>query len=257
MKKVAVKNKRTSIPQKIRAELQQEIGSACPFCESRDVGQFQVHHIDGNNSNGDKSNLLLLCPTCHSKATKGDIKKEDVYEKKMSLISQTIKEEFKKPAPTEKTAKTTKINGSNNIVGNNNVVNNQFNIKRTTKKVKGYPEGTIGNNGNKHNYITHLIGRYHECLEKTHGKENVNYAIYPTNLKRKFKIGSSGTIYNLKEDAFPVLVDQIQRDIDNTEFSRRLGRGHKNYSSFEEYEKNLNDMIDSKMSKIIPFRKEG
>jgi len=56
--------------QKIRAELQKEIGSRCPFCINEEVGHFEIHHIDENNSNNVFENLLLLCSTCHSKFTK-------------------------------------------------------------------------------------------------------------------------------------------------------------------------------------------
>ncbi|MBB5439171.1 hypothetical protein HDC92_002858 [Pedobacter sp. AK017] len=69
------KPQRTSIPNlsKVRAELQQEINSKCPFCLGTDVGHFQIHHIDEDPSNNGMDNLFLLCPTCHSKITKGDI----------------------------------------------------------------------------------------------------------------------------------------------------------------------------------------
>lgn len=70
---------------KIRSILQQEINSICPFCNSREVGHFQIHHIDENPENNEISNLLLLCPTCHSKITKGDIPREKVEELKATF----------------------------------------------------------------------------------------------------------------------------------------------------------------------------
>lgn len=63
---------------KTRSILQQEIDSVCPFCSNNEVGHFQIHHIDENPENNERSNLLLLCPTCHSKITKGDISIEEV-----------------------------------------------------------------------------------------------------------------------------------------------------------------------------------
>ncbi|MDT0294886.1 HNH endonuclease [Mesonia ostreae] len=79
--------KRIPIPKvaKVKAELQKEIGSICPFCTNDDVGHFQIHHIDEDPSNNDTFNLLLLCPTCHSKITKEDISKQDVIDKKLNL----------------------------------------------------------------------------------------------------------------------------------------------------------------------------
>ncbi|MFM9909208.1 MAG: HNH endonuclease [Chitinophagaceae bacterium] len=71
---------RKPIPQekKVRAFLQKEINSQCPFCPSEDVGYFEIHHIDEDPSNNEINNLLLLCPTCHSKITKGDISINEV-----------------------------------------------------------------------------------------------------------------------------------------------------------------------------------
>ncbi|MFD0963240.1 HNH endonuclease [Pseudofulvibacter geojedonensis] len=88
--------KRVSIPKvsKVRAELQKEINSSCPFCESTDVGHFQIHHINENPSDNSLNNLLLLCPTCHSKITKGDILMNKVVEKKKTIHEQIQKLEF-------------------------------------------------------------------------------------------------------------------------------------------------------------------
>tara|TARA_R110002126_G_scaffold57927_7_gene153254 strand:- start:5514 stop:6341 length:828 start_codon:yes stop_codon:yes gene_type:complete len=94
--KLSKKKRRIAIPQKnkIRAELQKEIGSICPFCPNEDVGVFQIHHIDEDPSNNKFINLLLLCPTCHSKITKEDISKQDVIDKKLNLRNRESKVQF-------------------------------------------------------------------------------------------------------------------------------------------------------------------
>lgn len=81
------KKNRQRIPQetKVRAQLQQEINSGCPFCDNREVGHFQIHHIDENPQNNLVSNLILICPTCHSKITKGDISQKEVKNIKSQL----------------------------------------------------------------------------------------------------------------------------------------------------------------------------
>jgi 5-methylcytosine-specific restriction endonuclease McrA len=40
---------------------------ACPDCgrEKGEVSEFQVHHKDGNATNGNMSNLVALCRKCH------------------------------------------------------------------------------------------------------------------------------------------------------------------------------------------------
>ena len=81
------KKNRVKIPQqnKVRAELQKEVDNECPFCSNGDVGHFEIHHIDENPANNDYSNLILVCPTCHSKIDKRDISMEDVAKRKEQL----------------------------------------------------------------------------------------------------------------------------------------------------------------------------
>jgi len=88
------KKPRKKIPTKVRAELQREINSKCPFCDSMDVGQFEVHHIDEDPANSNFSNLILVCPNCHSKITKHEITKEQVENVKKSLPNSVNDIEF-------------------------------------------------------------------------------------------------------------------------------------------------------------------
>lgn len=76
--------RRKKIPKenKVRAELQKEINSKCPFCNNEDVGHFEIHHINNDPSINEIENLILVCPTCHSKITKGDISFEKVNAEK-------------------------------------------------------------------------------------------------------------------------------------------------------------------------------
>jgi hypothetical protein len=76
---------RKPIPYKLKATLQKEIGSVCPFCTNKDVQHFEIHHIDEKPENNEASNLLMLCPTCHSKITKGDIKLKEVIDTKIKF----------------------------------------------------------------------------------------------------------------------------------------------------------------------------
>ena len=83
--KVTNRKPRKAIPAKTKSLLQKEINSVCPFCSNEDVEHFQIHHIDENPINNEFINLLMLCPNCHSKITKGDITEEIVIKTKMRL----------------------------------------------------------------------------------------------------------------------------------------------------------------------------
>jgi hypothetical protein len=220
------KKTRTAIPQanKIRAELQKEVGSTCPFCDSQEVGHFEIHHIDDNPSNNDILNLILICPTCHSKITKGDIAPIDVKERKIKLLMNPKKENNKGHSIS-----IGKINSA--VIGDNNKVT----IKQTKKTMVRYPEGCVGFDQHKANYVSNLIKRYNEFKADEVGKDRVNYAQFASHLKKQFKIGPSRTIYNVPIERFEELVAYIQKRIDGTRLAKRLGRGHKNYSTFDEY----------------------
>lgn len=212
---------------KIRAELQKEIGSVCPFCENSEVGHFEIHHIDENPANNDVGNLFLLCPICHSKITKGDIKQIDVFKKKIELLNTSI-------ISNPKAGKTINFNSKvgNAVVGDNNNIS----IKQTKSVKQKYPEGCVGFETTKANYIGHLIKRYNEYKEYELGKGNVNYAMFNGHLKKQYKIGPTRTIYNLPIEKFDDLTNYIQKRIDSTKLAKIKGQGHKNYSTFEEYE---------------------
>ncbi len=55
------KKTRIRIPKenKVRAELQKEIGSICPFCDNDDVdvGHFEIHHVNEDPANNIDYNL--------------------------------------------------------------------------------------------------------------------------------------------------------------------------------------------------------
>lgn len=145
-KLTAEKKKRTSIPKvaKVKAELQSEINSECPFCESTDVGHFHIHHIDENPANNETENLILICPNCHAKVTKDNISQIEVLKKKILSVN--------KKQVNNKEKSNVNFNGKvgNAVVGNNN----RISIKNSPKKQKAkYPEGCIGFETAKANYI--------------------------------------------------------------------------------------------------------
>lgn len=76
------KKRRPIIPHKTKALLLKEVSLKCPFCLNEDVDHFQFHHIDENPQNNLFENLIMVCPNCHSKITKGDILATTVLETK-------------------------------------------------------------------------------------------------------------------------------------------------------------------------------
>ena len=135
-------------------------------------------------------------------------------------------------------SKEIKINFNNTVdnavIGNNNKIV----INQTRKKVvQKYPDGCIGSDTVKANYIGHLISRYNEYKEYEVGKGQVKYAVFASQLKKRYKIAPTRTLYNLHINKFDELASYIQMRIDGTKLAKIKGKEHKNYSTFEEFEK--------------------
>lgn len=223
-----VKSRKTP-PAKTRAILQQEIGSQCPFCRNEDAAHFVVHHIDGNPAKNDLKNLLMVCPTCHSKITKGDISSVEVVGVRATLLK--VKQLRKNSSDGGGTAFYGNL--SHSVVGNNNRVT--YNTK-TTQRPK-YPTGCIGSDIAKGNYVSYLITRYHEYKEWEIGKENMRYAVFPSQLKSKYHIGTQRTIYHLPLAKFDDLIEEIQKRISGTALAKINTAKEQNHHflSFAEY----------------------
>jgi hypothetical protein len=220
---------RKTVPQKTKMLLQKEAESKCPLCSSDDVDHFQFHHIDENPENNDPANLLMLCPTCHSKITKGDIERSEVEKTKRRL---GVKKQVGGTIMGDVINFNDKVGSA--VVGDNNKVT--VNVNQQTKKSK-YPAGSLGANNDKTNYISYLITRYHEYKEWEVGKEKMNYAIFQSGLKKKYKIGKTRTLYNIPEAKFEELATEVQKRIDGTVLAnkKRSKDQMKNYLSYDEY----------------------
>ena len=138
---MAIGQPRKQIPARIKALLQQEIDSTCPFCDNTEVDHFQTHHIDGDRGNNEYVNLIMLCAICHSKATKGDIPVSQVRQKKLYLMN-------RKPLLPKNQSNVVNFNArvGNAIVGDHNIIN----IK-PPKKEK-YPTSCVGGDNIRANY---------------------------------------------------------------------------------------------------------
>ncbi len=220
---------RKAVPAKRRALLQQEIDSRCPFCPSGDVGHFILHHIDEDPTNNDPRNLLMMCPTCHSKVTKGDISSCEVLGVKTTIL----KFQQMQTVATPPNGPSFYGNVSQSVVGNGNQVT--YSVK-TNKRPK-YPPGCIGSDVTKANYVSYLIDRYHEYKEWEVGKDKMRYGLFPSQMKKKYHIGKQRTLYNLPLSKFEELVADIQNRIAGTALAKINAAKDQNrhFQSFDAY----------------------
>lgn len=212
--------------QRHRALLQKENGSMCPFCPSQEVDTFEIHHINGVPDDDRLENQLMVCRTCHAKITAGTITLDDVVQKKKELTMKTAE----KTAEREPAISNISVRDAGVVVVGNN---NRISTVTRKKRVNKYPPDCIGYDSMKANYVNYLIDRYQKLASWR--REGFSYAVFPTQLKRRFKIGSQRTIYNLTLDRFDELVAYIQERILNTQIGRMRGGSQKLFDTFGEY----------------------
>lgn len=214
----------------------QEAGNQCAFCDINDVHVLEVHHIKSKEEGGgnEPQNLILVCSNCHSKITSGIITKEEVVSIKGELI-------YTRPRKSTQlsTSNVVSIRGEVKESIFANVVNFRGSKKSKTLKMN-YSAGTIGADVIKKNYLDHLIHRYYEYrkADKSFGAyahaNKFNYAEIHKSIESKFKAKT----FFIPINRFQEVCQYVQNRIDKTILAKtNKSEGNRNYSTFEEYEK--------------------
>lgn len=101
------------------------------------------------------------------------------------------------------------------------------------------PDGAIGKDLAKKNYMTYLIKRYEEWkgIELKKKGEPVEYGIFRGTLMKRYKVAG---INHIPVERFDDLVSYIKDRIDKTTFGRnRKAKSLRNYSTFEEHQQGI------------------
>lgn len=220
-------NERKKPTQRMRARLQKEIGSKCPICGNEGVGEFQVHHLDGNPANDDFQNLLLLCPNCHAKFTNGTLKPEDGYRAKMKFVREPA------GAGATRQPEIVQINHGDRVVQAAGTVNIRMTRARNSRAAVPV-SGVIGTSPAERAYIKHLYDRlidYKKAIPKYDGRRAGQTAA-------RYVRDAFGTSWSFVPiERFRELVELLQRKIDATPIGRKHAKdGTKSYSTFEEFQ---------------------
>ncbi|HEX8174076.1 MAG TPA: HNH endonuclease signature motif containing protein [Pyrinomonadaceae bacterium] len=218
------------IPSKTKKLIFQEAGSSCSLCGESNVNVLEIHHIENRADGGDNEpeNLILVCSNCHSKITGGAISVYEVFRAKIKLQNKSLE------------AKVASL--PSNVIQfdrsiNKGVVANNLRITTSAKSIKMQPPpGTIAANRDMLNYVKHLIDRYNEFKKADTNVRDFHYSVIYKSIKGKFKCDWK----YIPIEKFPLLVEYLQQRIDGTILGRvQRSRGHKRYSSFEEYTADL------------------
>jgi len=108
-------------------------------------------------------------------------------------------------------------------------------MSRGGKRPTAYPEGCIGANLAKRNYVKYLVERYNRYREAdaSFGRQaRFHYSVLFKSIESHFKAPA----YFIDESRFGELVDYLHDRVDNTILGRmNHKRGIRNYESFDEY----------------------
>jgi len=188
-------------------------------------------------------NLILLCKVCHA-IVDGSPELYPVETlQEIKSIHQTYASRYGAQDPEEVARSLIKnwvtVNAernSGNIAINSPGAVQEQNItirpRRKTVSVP-LPPGSIGADVRRAGYIKHLIERYNQFASKdARPDRKFSYAVVSKRLEAKF-----GTSWRyVPVDRFDEVVAELHRRIERTKLARiNKGKGHKSYSTFEEY----------------------
>ena len=135
-----------------------------------------------------------------------------------------------------KTKNTLSVSGGN-LAGAAIHVGDRVNVRvsKGSRRPASYPEGCIGANLAKRNYVKYLVERYNHYREadaRFGRATRFHYSVLFKNIESTFKAPT----YFIPEARFEELVDYLHHRVDNTILGRvNNKRGIPNYESFDEY----------------------
>ncbi|MBI2412892.1 MAG: HNH endonuclease [Deltaproteobacteria bacterium] len=224
-------NKKVSIPVKVQKLIFKEADNKCAFCSMEDIHVLEIHHIRSREDGGgdEPENLILVCSNCHSQITYEVISMVDVVTKKRELI-------YTKPKERVQSSLSNAVNISGNV--KDSIVANVVRISNVKRSENKYPEGSVGADLMKKNYLDYLIHKYFDFRKAdpsfgafTHA-EKFHYAELHESIRKRFK---AKTFY-VPAHRFQDECQYIQGRINKTILGKRNKKqGISSYKSFEEY----------------------
>lgn len=214
--------------QRDRALLQQEVGSRCPICGDENVGEFHVHHLNGDPSDTTLTNMLLICPICHGKFNNHAYSPEVGYQAKLKV--------FQPDPPVkkrdDKSSRIVQISHGDRVV--QAAGNVSIRMTRGRKSKAAVPiSGVIGTSPHERAYIQYLYNRLIEYKMAIPGYDGGRAGRVVSRYVRD-AFGTTWT--NIPIDQFGAIATLLQGKLDTTPIGRKHAKnGTKAYSTFEEF----------------------
>ena len=226
---------RTAIPKQTEKIVYQQAGSRCSFCDFDQVPSLDLHHIQpvAQGGSNEPENLILTCRNCHGLIHDGKITEAQVRQAKASqgAVIHRMPKRSESKGPSNVVSAGRDIKGS--IIAGGDV---HMHSGSGPRPKMNHPEGSIGADLMRRNYVDHLIKRYNKFRQAgaSYGQKGGHrYGVLQRAIIRKYKVSG---VYFVPLDRFDELTFFIQGKIDQTiQGKANRSRGHSSYSSFEQY----------------------
>jgi hypothetical protein len=228
-----VKQSRKKPTKSVEHQVREECGQACanPMCREWSTASHEIHHIDGDRANSVRTNLILLCGTCHNKQTAGVISEADVKMwKRMAEAGALPQPKGQNPA--------TAFTMRDNYGVNAGVYIDELNMprQRGSKGRREITPGLIEADPDMRTYADYLVKRYIDWRKKGAAIDNRHFSAGSAHGILAEGFGSPSSVLLIPQRRFHAWVEQAQAKIDRTIFGKNnMSKGKRNYHTWEEH----------------------
>lgn len=215
-------------------QVREECGQACanPNCREWSTATHELHHIDSDRANTTKTNLILLCASCHSKQQVGVISESEIMMWKRMAEAKAL------PPPKGTPPASGTVIENNYGVAGTTVNIEQLNMRQSAP-AKGRREvtpGLIEADADMRTYANYLVGRYIDWRKKSQNIDKRRFSPGSAHGILGEGFGSPTSVLLIPQARFSDWVASAQSKIDRTTWGRiNKSRRGRNFHTWEEH----------------------
>jgi hypothetical protein len=201
------------------------------MCREWSTASHEIHHIDEDRANSVKTNLILLCGTCHNKQKAGVISEADVRMWKRMAEAGAL------PRPKGQTPATA-FNMRDNYGVNAGVYIDELTMprERGSKGRREITPGLVEADPDMRTYADYLVKRYIDWRKKGARIDKRFFSAGSAHGILGEGFGSPSSVLLIPQGRFDAWVTQAQAKIDRTTFGRiNMSKRKRNYHTWAEH----------------------
>lgn len=238
-----MKSARKRPARSLEHQIREECGQACanPKCREWSTATHELHHIDQDRSNSVKSNLILLCASCHNKQQVGVISESDVM-----LWKRMAEAGFLGPLKGSPSASGPSMRDNFGVAATTVNINKVHVRRGESKGPREVTPGLIEADPDMRTYATYLVGRYIDWRKKGQHIDRRHFSPGSAHGILGEGFGSATSVLLIPQARFHSWVESAQAKIDRTVWGQMNKR--KNGRNYHTWEEHLAQRHDSPLS---------